>query len=96
MSCTTPVIFVVYKDKDSSLFYGLDWTDRLASGVTITASVWTVPAGLTNVTTQLATPITKVRIAGGTAGAVYDVVNTATYSTGEIDEQTIRFIIKER
>lgn len=96
MSCSNPIIFVVYKDPDTALLYGLDWTDRLDTGVTISASDWEVPAGLTEDTAQLSSPITKVKLSGGTIGDSYDVVNEVTYSTGEIDQQTLRVIVQER
>lgn len=97
MSCSNqPIIFVAYKDPDSALWFGLDWTDRLESGVTLTGHAWDVPAGLTEDSAQLTSPYSKVKLSGGTVGQVYDVVGQVTYSTGEIDEQTIRFIIKER
>ena len=97
MSCTSPVILgPVYKDPDTELWYGLTWADRLADGVTISSSTWEVPAGLTEEAAQLASPIASIKLSGGTLGESYDVVNEVTYSTGEIDQQTLRFLITER
>jgi hypothetical protein len=92
----------IIKDPDSSLDYSLAWTDRLASGVTISSATWAVPAGLTKVSEQVnGAPVVAngrtfpigtvavVRISGGTIGERYTCVCHAILSSAEVDEQSI-------
>jgi hypothetical protein len=63
--------------------YGFDWYDTdpdsggpyLAADETITASTWTVPAGLTKLGDSFGDTTTSVSLSGGTAGETYTVIN---------------------
>lgn len=76
------------KDPDSTLDYGWDWFEWL-EGDTISTSVWTVPAGLTNVGESGPTVITEpedkvttsVFISGGVLGEIYTITNRITTSS---------------
>ena len=89
-------IFLVCKDPNTTLYYGLDWSDRLAAGVTVADSQWLAPSGITVADGQLASPITKIKVSGGKKYMTYRVTNRITYSTGEIDDQSIDFEIEDR
>lgn len=95
MSCSNEIP-IVEKDPDAAVYFGLDWTDRLADGVTLSSSDWDVPSGITEDAAQLTTPIAKIKLSGGTEGATYDIVNEVVYSTGEIDQQTLRVKVRQR
>lgn len=78
------------KDPSAKLNYTIDWTLFLPTGQTITASAWTVPAGLTEVVTSNTTTIATIVLSGGTLGATYDVVNhIVTTPGGYEDDRTI-------
>jgi len=78
---------VFIKDPDAIEWFGVDWTDRLAGELplvaadTIGTSSWTVPAGLTSVSTMLTDYVTGVKLSGGTAGESYRVVNEIVTTT---------------
>lgn len=84
------------KDPDASLDYGIDWSGALPTGVTISASAWTVPAGIAGSLETFTTTQTAIRISGGTVGTSYEVANRVTLSSGEIDERTIKFKVQQR
>jgi hypothetical protein len=91
------------KDPDATLDYGFDWEapadeggPYLESAETISASVWTVPDGLTEVSDEADDTTTKVWISGGTAGNSYTVSNKITTSEGRIDERSFVIIVGER
>lgn len=62
--------------------YSRDWTDALAADETIASSVWEVPAGLTAGASSMSGPYTTQWLSGGTAGAIYTVVNRIVTSAG--------------
>ena len=87
------------KDPNATLDYVVDWSKWLQQGETISTSSWTVPAGLTQPATPAASntaTTATVWLAGGTAGANYDVSNRITTSAGRTDDRTIRIIVRER
>jgi hypothetical protein len=84
------------KDPDAVLDWRWDWSDWLADGETITASVMTVSAGLVkNSDTYSATSAT-VWLSGGTPGTPYSVANRITTSAGRTDERTITIRVTNR
>lgn len=92
-----PIIFVVYKDPNSSGWYGVDWSDFLSEGADVLSSSWIVPEGITQLDDQLTSPIAKIKVSGGTLDRTYDIVNRVTFgSDSEIEDQTIRFIICQK
>ena len=84
------------KDPDSKLEYGFDWSSWLASGETVSTSVWTVPAGITASAESTGTDSTKLTLAGGTAGTNYTVANKVTTTTGQIVERSFVLMVEER
>ncbi len=102
-------IKVIPKDPQATLDYGIDWAngganDGLATdygwlqGDTIESSVWTVPAGITQVSSSFSDTVTRVWLSGGTAGTAYEIVNTITTANSphRVDERTIRIEVQER
>lgn len=79
------------KDPSEKLDYTLDWDDRLAVGETISASTWSVPAGITQSTPSpsFTTTTTTIWLTGGTAGTNYQVTNHVTTSAGREYERSI-------
>jgi len=94
----------VVKDPDAELDYSIDWSLWLATGETISASVWTVPAGITESTdsNQVKDPAipggtsTVIWLHGGTAGEDYEIANKITTSAYRVDERTICVKVRER
>jgi len=93
------VIPIITKDPSAELDYGFDWlTDGwLATGETVITSTWTVPAGLTQITTGITGgTITVVWIGGGTVGTDYTLVNRIVTSAGRTDERSIIIRVRNR
>lgn len=86
------------KDPDSQLDYAVDWASWLNTGATIATSAWTVPAGITEVTSGLQNADTKavVTVSGGTVGNTYALVNRITTSDGLTDDRTIYLTVTEK
>ena len=93
------------KDPDALLDYGFNFgidADHpeklpwLATGETITDSVWTVPAGLTRGIDSASATITLIWLSGGTAGVSYLVSNKITTSAGRVDERSFLILVGER
>jgi hypothetical protein len=88
---------VYTKDPEAVLDYGFDWgTSWLASGETLIASAWTVPAGLTKDSSAFTTAIALVWLSGGTLGEVYIVTNHITTSDGREEDRSHVIMIKDR
>ncbi len=89
-----------FKDKDGNVCrakkyddivrHSVDWTDKLASGETVSSSAWE-DGGATLSGAALATPVASVTVAG--CGWVK---NTVTLSTGRQLEREVRFIATDR
>lgn len=83
------------KHPDDILDYEIDWdsTDNggpwLAAGETISTSVWSVPAGITNVADDNSTTVTTIRLSGGTDQSDYQCDNVITTSTGQVKVASI-------
>ena len=69
--------------------FTMDWSAHLNGRGSITASVWTIPAGITYVSNATASGNTKttLMLSGGTVGNTYVVTNTITTTGGETLEQ---------
>lgn len=87
-----------YKDPDSTVDYGFDWSDWLATGETIASSSWTIPAGLTNESDAFTDTTTAVFISGGVVDEVYTITNTITTnnSTPRVEDRSVNIRIKEK
>jgi len=85
-------------DPNSVLDYTIDWTDWLAASETISASSWTVPAGITQTTPapSFTNTVTTIWITGGTLGTDYDLVNHITTNQGREQDQTITLRVRSR
>lgn len=86
----------VLKDPDAKLDYGFDWSSWLATGETIMASAWTIPTGLTKVSSSFDDTGTSVWLSGGTLGTDYDIINHITTSAGREEDRTIRIKVRAR
>lgn len=76
------------KDPDAVLDYTIDWSDWLGSD-TITASTWTVPAGITNDSDSNTTTKAIIWLSGGTAETTYECINHITTTGGREDDRTL-------
>jgi len=86
---------IKYKDPDAVLDWEIDWSNKLETGETISASTWTVPAGITKDSDSFTGTATTVWLSGGTLGEGYTVVNHITTNLGRERDKTIIFIIRE-
>jgi hypothetical protein len=95
---TAAVVATYTKDPSATLDYGLDWGAKgwLLAGDTITASTFTVDAGLTKGTTTNDTTTTTVWLSGGTDQTDYLVVNHITTAAGRQDERTFKVKVRNR
>lgn len=86
------------KDPAAVLDHGMDWTDELDEGETISGqpSVVAVPAGLTIGGVNAANGIVSWRVSGGTAGQDYIVTCRITTSTGRVLELSVRYRVGNR
>lgn len=86
-------------DPASVLDYAIDWTAWLAASETLTASTWTVPAGITQTTPApsfTAGGVTTIWLTGGTLMTSYAVVNHITTNQGRQQDQTITLAVRDR
>lgn len=83
-------------DPNSVLDYSVDWSSWLASGETISSSVWTVEAGLTKDSESNTTTVATVWVSSGTAGSDYEATNRITTTDGRTDDRTITIRVRER
>ena len=70
----------VRKDPNTAENFGIDWSTRPLGVLTISASVWEAPAGITIDDDAFTTTTTTVKISGGTDGEDYTLTNTVTLS----------------
>lgn len=68
----------------------MDYDDR------VTASSWSVPAGLTGSRADYSGKQTEIIIDGGTLDTTYQVTNTATLDTNESLERSILVMVVTR
>lgn len=84
------------KDPDEALDYGLDWTDNMVAGDTITNVQWFIPAGLTQGSSAFTNNITSIFLSGGTENQVYAIRCRITTSQGRVLERTVRLRVRSR
>lgn len=87
---------VFTKDPNATLPYSVDWGANWLGSDTLAASSWTVPAGLTQVSSSFTTKIATVVLSSGTVGQSYDIVNRITTALGYIDERTVTVKVEQR
>jgi hypothetical protein len=82
---------LVVKDPAAELLYTFDWADVCSDPVTLQSVAYTVPTGLTQVTTALDTQNkqSSILLSGGTHGVDYVVEAKATLSNGEKPDGSI-------
>jgi hypothetical protein len=88
----------IEKDPQAKLDYAVDWSTWLQAGETITASTWTVPAGIDQITPDpsFANGVATIWLGGGTVGTRYDIVNHIVTSQGREDDRTLTILVAER
>lgn len=96
------VAFKVTKDPDAVLDYGMDWSQWLNTGDTISSATWSVTAPTgdgdpiavdsDSETTTVATAI----VSGGTVGNQYDLTCRIVTAAGLTDDRTIRVTVVNR
>jgi hypothetical protein len=85
------------KDPNANRPYSVDWSRYLATGDTISAATWTVPAGLTKGIEGHTTTTAWVQLSGGTAGQEYLLVCQVTTTPGGwVDERTVVVEVRKR
>lgn len=94
----------IEKDPSAVLDYTIDWNASganggpwLQTGETITsASVWTIPTGITKTSQTDTTTMSTVWLSGGTAGTAYTITCKITTSSGRTDERSFVVVVKQR
>jgi len=81
---------------DYDIDYNAASTPWLAVGETITASTWTVPAGITSSSPSFTTTKTTIWLTGGTLDTVYTLTNHITTSAGRQRDQSFSVQIVNR
>lgn len=86
------------KDPAAVLDHGMDWTEELDDGETITGqpTVTALPAGLTIAAVNAANGIVSWRVSGGTLGKDYIVTVGITTSAGRVLELSVRYRVGNR
>lgn len=86
------------KDPAAVLDHGMDWSDWLDEGETITGTPTVVssPAGLTIGTVTHANGIVSWRVSGGTLGQDYIATCRVTTSAGRVEERSVRYRVRDR
>lgn len=84
------------KDPGSTMDYGVDLSPQIPEGDSISAVVWTFPAGIAKVDQGHSGRTASVNISGGTAGQTYFVGYVATTVQGRTVDGTMRLPVMER
>ena len=82
--------------RSDAVDYQIDWTNWLATGETVSASVWTVPTGLVEESTDFDDTTSTVMLSGGTAGVTYKVPCVITTDQGRARERSIIIRVEDR
>ncbi len=80
---TVPIVLL---DPSDSAIITVDWSDALASGITLSSVTHTVPSPLTKVSesTNTSTGQSQVRVSGAVHGSMYMIEAQATLSNTEV------------
>lgn len=90
-------IGTLQKDPEETRTYKMDWTAHLESQL-IANSTWTVPSGLTLITSGIIEGNTKtyIVVSGGTAGTSYIVTNRIWISgASDIYERSGTLVVRQ-
>ena len=85
-----------WKSPAANLDYGVDWSQWLASGETISTSTWTVATGITAGTMSNTNTEAVVWLSGGVPGVTYTALNQITTSQGRTDARTLHILCQPR
>lgn len=94
-----PYLHKAPKDPDATLDYQLDWSDWLATGVSITALSVTSDNGVTVETSSFTATTTTAWLSGGTLGAKANItfrITTDSSPVNQIDDRTLILTIGDR
>ena len=83
------------KDPDAVLDYQVNWSDWL-NGDTISTSAFAADPGITVDSDANTSTAATVWLSGGTAGSIYQVVNSITTAAGRSDDQTITIFVQQK
>jgi hypothetical protein len=83
------------KHPASSKWYWLEWSADELQDATITASSWTVPAGLTKDAEMQSGLKVGVRVSGGNEGDSVEVINQITTSDSQTLHQRLQIRIND-
>lgn len=88
----------VTKDPQATLDYGFRYTKWLleSGSDTILASTWTVPAGITKVSSSFTATTTTIWLSGGTVGEQYPCVNEVNTVGQRTDNRTLIVNIEQK
>ena len=84
------------KDPEGVLDYSFDWNTNWLNGDTISASTWTVPAGITKDSDSDSGGVTTIWLSGGTAGNTYTITNRIVTAAGRTEERSVIINVKQR
>jgi hypothetical protein len=95
-----------YKDPDSVMDYGADYSSWLSTGETISASAWLIDGtvvsatdtvnGLTLNSATSTTTATAAWLSGGTVGTTYTLTNRITTSAGRTEDRSMLILCAEK
>lgn len=97
----------IVKDPQANVQYGLDFTDYLQTGHTISSAVVTIQtitgdasplAHPTNAATDVVvtSPIVNIRLRNGTDGNIYNIRCKIVTSGGDTDARHFRIVVKDK
>ena len=103
MSDSANPIAIFDKDPNSITDFSIDWAASEEDGGPwldgsdfIVDSVWIVPVGVTEVSSNASASVTTIWLSGGTAGDTYFLVNRITTDQGRVDDATIQINMVEK
>jgi hypothetical protein len=97
----------IQKDADANIQYGLDWTDWLPAGDSLSSCTVTIET-ITDDAAPLALPtnagtdvtitgaITNIRLSGGTDGNIYNIKAKVVTSQGNTDARHFRIVVGDK
>lgn len=93
MAATPIVIFI--KDPNAVLDYALDWTKWLEGDV-LSTGTWTIDAGPTIQSQNVANGIVTMWLSGGVDGTTYAALCRVVTVGGRTEDRTIHIQVRER
>lgn len=88
--------YTIDRDPNTTLRYGFDVRDRLASGDSVVSCSISAQAGVTADQPTFAGTAVQCRVTGGTVGQAASVTLRWSTAQGDTDEQTINFRMVQR